>query len=326
MQRMEKTEGAAATLTAYLDDLVDELRRMIPDALDQFESEAVHKSRVATRRLKAALDLLEPVLDKKHAKPFAELGKKLRRRLGPLRDGDVMLEHLETLRADESLAPATKWLHERVAADRDAARRDSQDKAIPARVLSKLGTWWGVREDVIAAEQAVPSLLAESLHLQLDRFIENADPQQRHDPHQLRIAGKLLRYTLEIADAVGVQLPKGLTKTFKAMQERLGDWHDQVVLAEQAMRCCLDEELALHDPRTLRGVLKLIDHATANAERQLNDFDQLWAEQGDAIAQSIRETFPLTRSVIEWKTDRDPAGSTSPPVPEGPSPDAPPAA
>jgi CHAD domain-containing protein len=323
---MDNNEGAPATLVTYLDDLVDELRRMIASALEQFDGQGVHKSRVATRRLKAALDLLEPVLEKSHAKPFAKLGKKLRRRLGPLRDADVMLEHLDALRTDPALAPAAGWMHERIVEDRDAARQASQRRASPAKVLSKLGTWWGVREDVIAAEPAVPSLLAESLHLQLDRFIENADPQQRQDPHQLRIASKRLRYTLEIADAVGVELPKGLTKTFKAMQECLGAWHDQVVLAERAMEAAIDAELALHRPAMLREVLKLIDRATATAERELNGFDQLWRERGEEIAGSIRATFPLTQPVIESKTDRDLADSPSPAAPEAPGPADPPAA
>jgi CHAD domain-containing protein len=323
---MDKTEGVPATLVMHLDDLVDELRRMVPSALEQFDGQAVHKSRVATRRLKAALDLLEPVLEKDHAKPFARLGKKLRRRLGPLRDADVMLEHLEAMRIDESLAPAAGWMHERIVEERDAARNKSQKKASPAKVLSKLGTWWGVRQDVIAAEPAVPSLLAESLHLQLDRFIENADPQQRKDPHLLRIAGKRLRYTLEIADAVGVELPRGLTKTFKAMQECLGAWHDQVVLAERVMEAAIDAELALHRPAMLRELLKLIDRATATAEGELSGFDQLWRERGEEIAGSIRETFPLTQPVIESKTDRDPADSPSPAAPVAPCPGDPPAA
>ena len=49
---------------------------------------------MATRRLKAALDLLKPVLSDEHLKPFSKVLKKFRRRLGPMRDLDVMIEHL----------------------------------------------------------------------------------------------------------------------------------------------------------------------------------------------------------------------------------------
>lgn len=322
---MDKTESAPVTLVSYLDDLVDELRRLIPNALDQFDEEAVHKARVATRRLKAALDLLEPVLNKQHAKPFAQLGRKLRRRLGPLRDADVMLEHLKEFETSEQLRTAAAWTHERVTQEREDARKKSGDKASPAKVLSKLGTWWGVREDVIAAEQAVLSLLAESLHIQLDRFIEHADPNRRTDPHELRIAGKLMRYTLEMAEVVGVAMPKGLMKTFKGMQESLGAWHDQVVLAERMMEGCIDEELALHRPTTLREALKLIDHATAIAAGELEGFDKLWAERGEEIAEMIRQTFPLTKSLIESKTDPDPADLSTPQDQEAPSITEPPA-
>ena len=44
----------APKLLAYLDDLVDHLRRLVPKALRGNNPEAIHDARVATRRLKAA--------------------------------------------------------------------------------------------------------------------------------------------------------------------------------------------------------------------------------------------------------------------------------
>jgi CHAD domain-containing protein len=52
----------AATMTfpllSYLNTMADELRLRVPTALEQWDPEAIHQSRVATRRLKAALVLL----------------------------------------------------------------------------------------------------------------------------------------------------------------------------------------------------------------------------------------------------------------------------
>src|SRR4051812_26428693 len=85
----------AYPLLQYIDELVDALRTLIPKAFKEWDIEAVHQARVSTRRLKAALDLLEPVLSAQQRKPFGQVLKKLRRQLGPLRDLDVMLDHLK---------------------------------------------------------------------------------------------------------------------------------------------------------------------------------------------------------------------------------------
>src|SRR4051794_12290305 len=84
-------------LLKYIDDLVESLRGLIPKALKEWDVEAIHHARVSTRRLKAALDLLEPVLPGGQRRPFAKVLRNLRRQLGPLRDMDVMLSHLKEL-------------------------------------------------------------------------------------------------------------------------------------------------------------------------------------------------------------------------------------
>ena len=89
---MTQNPSAGVTpLCQYMDELVESMRKDTPAALKQFDEDAIHDTRVATRRLKAALELLEPVLSDAHRKPVAKAGKRLRRRLGPMRDLDVML-------------------------------------------------------------------------------------------------------------------------------------------------------------------------------------------------------------------------------------------
>src|SRR5205807_948773 len=105
--------------------------------------DAIHDARVATRRLKAAVDLMEFVLSKGRRKPFARVLKKLRRRLGPMRDLDVMIERLEKDAGPGAHGPAAEWLAERLRQRREKERQKSLKKGGPADVLSRLGTWWG---------------------------------------------------------------------------------------------------------------------------------------------------------------------------------------
>src|SRR5262245_38390715 len=321
---------ATPPLCQHLDELVDELRKMVPQAIQEFDVEAIHKARVTTRRLKAALDLLDSALDPDHTEPFARLGRKLRRRLGPLRDIDVMLGHLDEIKPTSPHAPAVEWLKQRLHHDRDRARDKSTKKVPAGQVLSKLGSWWAMRQDVVDADPKVEKLLTESLHIQLDAFIEGAElnAEPKSDPHALRISGKKLRYTLELAQAQGHKLPKMVLRTFKRMQGFLGLWHDYVVLAEHAMCACLDEELGLHDAAMHRRVLKLIDFAMVKAQRQLDSFATHWKEKGPELTHSIREAFPLTHPavVIEPQKDRGPAGSEPSEAPAPASTAPPPAA
>ena len=109
-------------------------------------------------------------------KPFARVLKKLRRRLGPLRDQDVMLEHLAEL-ARQSEAAARRPLAGRAPGARAVGRPRGGEGASRARPTCwpRSASWWGLREEVAEAREAVDSLLAESLHLQLDAFAEQAD-------------------------------------------------------------------------------------------------------------------------------------------------------
>ena len=93
------------------------------------------------------------------------------------------------------------------------------------------------------------------------------------------------------------------------------------------MRTCLN------DPGMQRHVLMLADFAITRAQHELEQFGTLWGERGAALSKTIREAFPLTKSVdvttsevTAPQTDHDPVDSPTPPVPEAASTDPPPAA
>ena len=320
---------APPPLVAYLDHLVEELVRLIPLALRDWDEEAIHQSRVATRRLKAGIDLFRPVLSDDARTRFARVTRKLRRRLGPLRDLDVMLGHLAALSNQRRHATAATWLAGRLQDQREAARRASLEEAPPAKVLAKLSSSWSdVRAEILEAGEAVDSLLVESIHLQLDAFAEQANhlirPPERstasapppQDVHELRIAGKALRYTLEMAKEHGRPLDRRVMRTFKRMQEALGLWHDFVVLTEWAMRASLDGLLAHHDTNLQTDVLALARLTLARAEQRLRKFAVLWAKEGPQLAETIGAHFPLTQ-VAAIPVGLPAAGSAGSEVPVG---------
>ena len=305
-------------MLAWLDGLIESLHKNVPKAFHEFDADAIHDARVSTRRMKAAMDLLKPLLREEDRECFEKVLKKLRKRLGPLRDLDVMIESLEKLKDN----PASQWLRDQLARERDETREDSRKKVSAARVLGKVGAWWAVRDQIVDAGDAVDSLMAQSLHRQLDAFSEQAMKMGGEDPHQLRISGKLLRYTLEMAKAQGHKLPGSVLRIFKKMQDELGTWHDHVVLVERVMQTSLDHGLSYHQPELEGQLLKLAQLFLTRAQRDLAGFEKLWQQHGGEIEQTIRDKFPLTPGVSAPQTGPGPLDSGDMPAPEAATQDA----
>jgi len=343
----DETSSASSALLTYLDELVEHLRRLIPGAIRGSDADAIHDARVATRRLKAALDLLETTIDHRRLRPFAKTLRKLRRRLGPLRDLDVMGGHLIELKKDanEEQVNAIAWLEVRLEELRKSAVHEARDTAPPGKMLAKLGTWWGVRDDIAEASNATNSLLSDSLSRQIATFakesnrlvaplsIEEATAlSDRVDPHAIRIAGKSLRYTLEMARVQDFAFSGDVLKSFKHMQEALGLWHDFIVLTERMLSISGDEQLAHHDAPTQRAILGLAQVTLRKSEEQLDQFAGLWMEKGtsitDAISRIAAPNATKVASVVlsESQTDLDPCDSASSADPAAPASDAPEAA
>jgi CHAD domain-containing protein len=243
-----------------------------------------------------------------------------------LRDADVMLGRLaEVATSLPKHAAAAEWLSAHVRAERDRLRAASVKRGSPAEVLADLGVWHPVRERIAESVDALPALLAHSLHAQLDAFIEQAGwvshrVDETHDPHQLRITGKALRYGLEMAVAQGYDVAPGVLKTFKRMQDLLGTWHDYVVLTDKALRTSLDTKLAHNDPSLQENVFDLARVSVRRAAQQLEHFVKLWSSKGEALSGTIRAALPVILpaeafAVSESRTDRGPTDSpdTSPP-------------
>ncbi len=300
---MPTKRTAAPNLATFLDSWVEELRRLAPKALRASDSTAIHHARVTTRRLKAAVDLLQPILPQETLEDFAGVLKKLRRALGPLRDSQVMAGHLESYKRSAKLAPAADWFLKLLETRRKELERKAARKAPVNEVLKDLGAWWAMEQELRGAAQASGSLVKRIVPKRLESFVQRAnhlaelrttDPSQQHDDvHALRIDGKVLRYTMEMAVPAGFDIPAPLFKAFKKLQEALGLWHDYVVLGEEVLRAALDTELPLHDPSLYGDVLMLANRCWRDSETQLNKFAKLWKSGGGEIQAEILKHLDL---------------------------------
>jgi CHAD domain-containing protein len=97
----------------------EDVWKAVPRAAEGADIEGVHDVRVASRRLRAAMDVAAPAFPASWYKPLHKLAKEITSELGEVRDRDVMLQYLAAER--ESAAP-----NERPGIDRLIARIDRE--------------------------------------------------------------------------------------------------------------------------------------------------------------------------------------------------------
>ena len=210
--------------------------------------EELHDMRVATRRMRAALDVFGDYLDLDHMSPFIKGLRRTGRALGRVRDLDVFWEktqrYLDTLppeRQSELDPLRVVWDAERKGArkrmltylDSDRYQRFKEGfgeflqapgaGALP--VLSQQGEPLPHRLRHVVPVAIYQRLAAVRAY---DEWMTGPDvPLERL--HQLRIAAKGLRYTVEYFQEVLEPEAKALINEVKALQNHLGDLQDAVV-------------------------------------------------------------------------------------------------
>jgi len=193
---------------------------------------AVHRVRVATRRLRAALPLAVDA-GRLNARDLARDLKRVTRALGEVREADVV-RHLIL-----DLAERQDWLPSMIARVERAcvARRDERRTAMREKLSDLRGRALEKRVEVVAdrLEADAPDARAVAVvyaavrkrSRQLTIAIDGAGTVYGVEPlHAVRIATKKLRYAFEAADGVLDRADDRARRRLKRFQERLGHVHD----------------------------------------------------------------------------------------------------
>ena len=112
-----------------LEDRVDKLLAWTSEVLKHEDIEAVHKMRVATRRLRATLDAFESCCEPKQFKKTYRHIKKIADLLGDARDTDVMLQglHVRLEQAPAEERAGIQWLIQRLDVYRQQKQKALED-------------------------------------------------------------------------------------------------------------------------------------------------------------------------------------------------------
>ncbi|WP_030684968.1 CYTH and CHAD domain-containing protein [Streptomyces globisporus] len=244
-----KPGTAGAAVLAYVREQADAIVALDP-AVRRDLPDAVHRLRVACRRMRSAFKTYRKVLDRHVTDAVGDELKWLAGELGVARDQEVLDARLRARVADLppalALGPVEARLRRRDAALARNARHQALAALDSARYLTLLDTLDALLADPPlrkAARRDAHPVLARAVRKDHDRLrgrIEHAlslTPGHERDLalHEARKAAKRARYAADAARPSLGKPAKRLSKRVKAVQSLLGE-HQDAVVARTALR------------------------------------------------------------------------------------------
>ncbi len=227
--------AARRVLTVRLDAVKQHLPRALRWPTEKFE--AIHQLRVGTRRARAAIDTFALCLRSKASRRIRKILRKIRRGAGDARDWDVFLISVTEF-AEKKTArfkPGLDFLTGYACHQREAAQGEFE--AVPAELDTMVdNTLKAVRKPKIRTMETLLDLaqmrlieLVEDLQKAASRNLSNFTQL-----HRVRIAGKRLRYAMEIFGGCFPPVFRDqMYPKIEEMQEILGNANDSHFACER---------------------------------------------------------------------------------------------
>ena len=245
---------------------------------DGGDAEDLHSMRVATRRQRAAWRIFGEAFRKGRTKAHRGRLREVATRLGAVRDLDVLLEAADAYRGD--LTVAEQRALEPLFATWRVHREDARQLLIRELDSDGYARWLDdyaefVRHEGLAAGQTGPTEPHRVRDTAGSRILASYEHVRAYEPvlrwadvetlHELRIAAKWLRYSLEfVREALGKDADQLIARV-TALQDHLGLMHDADVAAHLARDFLVDRAGDLSDAES-----SAIGRYLVNREREVN--------------------------------------------------------
>jgi CHAD domain-containing protein len=244
------------------------------------QPDAVHKFRVACRRLRSIFAAFRPVLDRTATDPLRDELRALGERLSDARDGEVALAHLGELVSGQppELIPgpvAARVQQSRLQEELRGAEQAQRTVDDP-RYLRLVDALHALLADPPLAEAAgepAEGVLRDAvrrsgrrLRHRVEGARQAAPDQQAHALHDARKAAKRVRYTGEVAVETLGKRAQALVDCMEHVQDVLGDAQDTEVTRVWCERMGREAMAAGENPFAF-GRLHALEEARAAAAR-----------------------------------------------------------
>lgn len=287
-ERDPSVEGPAAVVVlAQLRAQVQELERRDP-GVRRDTPDAVHKMRVASRRLRSALASFRSLLDRETGDHLRSELKWLAEVLGEARDAEVMRDRLTALAADEGPEDRPASTSATLRAGLDDRHRRAHDHVVETldspryfRLLDALDVLLEAPPWEPVADSPAGELLPARARTEWKRVkarvatVETAASDEERDValHEVRKAAKRLRYACEALVPAFGSPAADTAAAAEHLQGVLGDYQDSVVSRGLLQELAGREEMSGQDALVL-GRLSVLEQA--HAERSQAEFEDAW--------------------------------------------------
>jgi CHAD domain-containing protein len=249
---------------------------------------SVHQARVASRRLREALPVLRASVHQSRLGRVRRQVRRMTRALGPVRELDVALTHLEELANREIVSTrALSYVRQEIARERLERRRELLAAITPGKI-EKLRQQLG--HVATGPETPTPAEAVEHAQQQVTRRAQKLAAAVHHAGglylpdrlHRVRVSAKKLRYAMEVNRELRRSRSTARIGQLKRLQDVLGLMHDFEMLIDHTRRVqaliaatdralateldalvrTLEEECRLHHATFMRrraALLKLCD-------------------------------------------------------------------
>ncbi len=208
--------------------------------IENKDAECVHKTRVASRRLRAALPVFQSCFPRKKYKKWKNEIKEVTRLLADARDLDVQIEFIQ--KYIEKLSSLTDKESLNILLKNHQNRRNVMQPSL-VNGIQKLKTSNTLEEIISSCNQSIAkqsnstfnqTIILEKAQrniecglqnfLSMEQYVHCENEKLKH--HEMRICAKKLRYTMEIfAPMYNNKLTKEI-ENIKKYQDILGEMHD----------------------------------------------------------------------------------------------------
>lgn len=289
-------EAARHVLFVRLQVVKDYLPRAALEADDDIEY--VHQLRVGTRRADAGLRVFADCLPKKRYRKSRRRLKRLRRAAGAARDWDVFLIELleREQKADAKHRGGLDFLIGYALGQRAAAHAELETvhqeegptfEKFMIRTIEAIRPPDAESSPALLVDLARPLLFDRLKDLELAALADLRDYAQLH---QVRIAGKRLRYAMEVfADCFDSTFRDTLYPRIEQLQEILGRANDSHVAAERLidLRERLHRSCPTAWPRLQSGFEQLLRSHQRRLPQERNRFLKWWSQWHPAGSEAV---------------------------------------
>ena len=254
---------------------LEKFAALMPRVIVTDDAKLIHDVRVWSRRLQQILSMLAAQSTKKNkSRKMALRLRSIRKILGRPRNLDVMTELVqEKIGAAGNPVVRDAWdqLRAHLGNRRARAVERSREKlrgfdlvnfADRARVLIDGGAE--------ALEDSLKKSVAGALADWRDAIATAKARPKPKEVHALRIAGKRLRYRVELLAELGDGPAKARVKSLRLLQDQLGSWHDRQVLLESCAEFLSRKDFLATHPGPARALLVEMEREQRRAKASID--------------------------------------------------------